>query len=151
MRWRICLITISSIYWYEISELQLVFRDGRGVIGRGACSPVILAVHKVCVWGGCTLSCMTVVADMAVVYGHRPSHPCMAVVVWYRPSHPYNAGTEHVGFSPTRQALLATSAKRRRVLGESHNGMKGERRSEEWGSSRREARSAGRRVSGDRQ
>ena len=22
-----------------------------------------------------------------------------------RPSHPYNAGTEHVGFSPTRQAL----------------------------------------------
>ena len=28
-----------------------------------------------------------------------------------RPSHPCNAGTEHVGFSPTRQALLAPSAK----------------------------------------
>ena len=25
----------------------------------------------------------------------------------HRPSPPYNAGTEHVGFSPTRQALLA--------------------------------------------
>ena len=25
----------------------------------------------------------------------------------YRPAHPYNAGTEHVGFSPTRRALLA--------------------------------------------
>ena len=31
---------------------------------------------------------------------------CMAVVVGsYRPSHPYNAGVEHVGFSPTRQAF----------------------------------------------
>ena len=28
-----------------------------------------------------------------------------------RPSHPYNAGTEDVGFSPTRQALLAPSGK----------------------------------------
>ena len=34
-----------------------------------------------------------------------------------RPSHPYYAGTEHVGFSPTRQTLLAPSAKRRAVLG----------------------------------
>ena len=31
----------------------------------------------------------------------------------HRPSHRYNAGTEHVGFSPTRQALLSPSAKRR--------------------------------------
>ena len=38
----------------------------------------------------------------------------------HRPSHPYNAGTEHVGFSPTRQTLLAPSAKRREVFGESH-------------------------------
>ena len=37
-----------------------------------------------------------------------------------RPSHPYNAGTEHVGFSPTRQILRAPSAKRREVFGESH-------------------------------
>ena len=37
----------------------------------------------------------------------------MAVVVpmTSRPSHQYNAGTEHVGFSPTRQILLAPSAK----------------------------------------
>ena len=35
---------------------------------------------------------------------------------------PCNAGTEHVGFSPTRQALLASSAKRREVFGESHEG-----------------------------
>ena len=32
--------------------------------------------------------------------------------------------TEHIGMSPTRQTLLAPSAKRREVLGESH--MKGE-------------------------
>ena len=36
------------------------------------------------------------------------------------PSHPYNAGTEHVGFSPTRQTLLVPSAKRREILGGSH-------------------------------
>ena len=43
---------------------------------------------------------------------------------WYdhRPSHPYYAGTEHVGFSPTRQTLLAPSAKRREVFGQSHDG-----------------------------
>ena len=29
-----------------------------------------------------------------------------------RPSHAYDAGTDHVGFSPTRQTLLAPSAKR---------------------------------------
>ena len=38
------------------------------------------------------------------------------------PSHPYNAGTEHVGVSPTRQTLLAPSAKHREVSGESHEG-----------------------------
>ena len=36
---------------------------------------------------------------------------CMTVVVYdHRPSHPYNAGTEHVGFSPTRQTLPAPNA-----------------------------------------
>ena len=41
-----------------------------------------------------------------------------------RPSHPCYAGTEYVGFSPTRQTLLAPSeaAKRREVFGESHEG-----------------------------
>ena len=29
-----------------------------------------------------------------------------------RSSHPYNAGTEHVRFSPMRQTFLASSAKR---------------------------------------
>ena len=32
------------------------------------------------------------------------------------------AGTEHVGFSATRQTMLAPSAKRREVFGESHEG-----------------------------
>ena len=40
----------------------------------------------------------------------------------HRLSHPCNAVTEHVGFSPTRKALLAPSAKRREVFGESHEG-----------------------------
>ena len=35
----------------------------------------------------------------------------------HRPSRPHYAGTEHVGFSPTRQTLLAPSAKRREVFG----------------------------------
>ena len=33
---------------------------------------------------------------------------------------PTMPGTEHVGFSPTRKALLAASAKRREVYDESH-------------------------------
>ena len=40
----------------------------------------------------------------------------------HRPSHPYNAGTEYVGFLPTKQTLLAPSAKRRDVFGDSHEG-----------------------------
>ena len=35
---------------------------------------------------------------------------------------PTMPGTEHVGFSPTRQTLLALSAKRREVLGGLHEG-----------------------------
>ena len=51
------------------------------------------------------------------------SIPCMAVVVYpYIPSRPYNVGTEHVGFSPTRLTVLAPSAKRREVSGESRAG-----------------------------
>ena len=38
----------------------------------------------------------------------------------HRPSHLYNAGTEQVGFSPTRQTLHAPSAKCREVFRESH-------------------------------
>ena len=34
----------------------------------------------------------------------------------------YNARKEHVGFSPAGQTLLAPSAKRREVFGESHEG-----------------------------
>ena len=40
----------------------------------------------------------------------------------HRPSYPYYAGTGHVGFSSTRQTLLAPSAKCREVFGESHEG-----------------------------
>ena len=48
---------------------------------------------------------------------------CMAVVFQdRRPWRLYNAGTEHVGFSPTRQILLTPSAKHREVLGESNEG-----------------------------
>ena len=39
------------------------------------------------------------------------------------PLHPYNAGTEHVGFSSTRQTLLAPSAKRCEVFSELHGGQ----------------------------
>ena len=38
------------------------------------------------------------------------------------PRIPTNTGTEHVGFSPTRQTSLAPSARRREVFGESHEG-----------------------------
>ena len=47
---------------------------------------------------------------------------CMAVVVCLWTSHSYYAGTEHIGLSPTRQTLLAPSAKRREEFGESHEG-----------------------------
>ena len=47
-------------------------------------------------------------------------HGRSRMTIAIRPSHPYYAGTEHVGFSPTRQTLLAPSAKRREVFGESH-------------------------------
>ena len=33
------------------------------------------------------------------------------MTIWYRPSHSYNAGTEHVGLSPTRQTSRAPSTK----------------------------------------
>ena len=33
------------------------------------------------------------------------------MTIGYIPSHPYYAGTEHVGFSPTRQTLRAPSAR----------------------------------------
>ena len=32
-------------------------------------------------------------------------HGRSRMIIWYRPSHPHNAGTEHVGFSPTRQIV----------------------------------------------
>ena len=45
---------------------------------------------------------------------HRRSLP------GHEPPHPHNAGTEHVGCLPTSQPLLALSANRRKVFGESH-------------------------------
>ena len=49
-------------------------------------------------------------------------HGRSRMAILYRASHPYYAGTEPVGFLPTRQAFLAPSAKRREVFGESHEG-----------------------------
>ena len=49
-------------------------------------------------------------------------HGRSRMVIAVRPSHPYNGGTEHVGFSPARQALLAPSAKRREVFDGLHKG-----------------------------
>ena len=40
----------------------------------------------------------------------------------YGPSHSYNFGTEHVGLSPTRGALLAPRTKHGEAFGESHEG-----------------------------
>ena len=50
---------------------------------------------------------------------------CMAAVlrtIAISPSHPCNVGTEHVGFSDTKQTLFTPSVERREVLGESCEG-----------------------------
>ena len=52
--------------------------------------------------------------------GGVQSLSCMVVAT--RPLHSHNAGTEHVGFSPTRQIWLALSPKRCEVFGASHEG-----------------------------
>ena len=44
------------------------------------------------------------------------------VPIDHRPSYLYNAGMEHVGFSPTRRTSRAPSAKRREIIGEWHEG-----------------------------
>ena len=58
------------------------------------------------------------VLDRIYVLGFMHGHSRMTV----DPRIPTNAGTEHVGFSPNRQTLLAPSAKRREMSGESHEG-----------------------------
>ena len=67
---------------------------------------VIIASARAAVGGGGVL--MSCIGEV-IRCDHRPSHLC-------------NAGTEHVGFSPTRQILRAPSAMRREVFGESHEG-----------------------------
>ena len=80
--------------------------EGGGGGGRG----VLGIVH------GC--SRMTLVGVLDIVYGRSRTA--------IRLSHPFNAGTEHVVFSPSRQTLLAPSAKRNvrcwasRMKGELH-------------------------------
>ena len=51
-------------------------------------------------------------------------HGRSGMTIAIRPSHPYNAGTEHVGFSQTRQALLVYQARSavRWVFGKLHEG-----------------------------
>ena len=65
--------------------------------------------------------------DVTVGYGRGKGGRGYSVCAWpwsydHGPSHPYYAGTEHAGFSQTRRTLLASSAKRRGVFGESHKG-----------------------------
>ena len=48
---------------------------------------------------------------MYSMFMHRRSGMTIAI----SPSHPYNAGPEHVGFSPTGQSLPAASAERNEV------------------------------------
>ena len=69
-----------------------------------------------------TASCETLGGSNAFLQGARGGGVFSLCMLSYdhRPSHPYYAGTEHVGFSPTRQTLLALSAERREVIGESH-------------------------------
>lgn len=49
---------------------------------------------------------------------------CLAIVVSYerRPSHTYNADTERIGFTPTRQTSRDPREKRLDVFGEPHEG-----------------------------
>ena len=57
--------------------------------------------------------------------GEGEGYSCSNAWPWpygHRPLHPTNAEMEHVGFSLARQTLLAPSAKRREVSGESLEG-----------------------------
>ena len=63
-------------------------------------------------------ACIVVGWEVYSIFMHGRSR----MTIWYRPSHPYYAGTDHAGFSPTRQTLLAPSAKHGEVFGESHEG-----------------------------
>ena len=49
-------------------------------------------------------------------------HSRRRMTIAIRPSHLYNAGTKHVGVSPTRQTPRAPSAKRLNAFGESQEG-----------------------------
>ena len=66
-----------------------------------------------------------VIVQIAEGYAYLMMAPCMATVrrvtgpgTW----HLYNTGAKHVGFSPTKQTLLAPSAKRRDVFGDRMTG-----------------------------
>ena len=54
--------------------------------------------------------------------GEGGLYSCHAWPYDHRPSHPYNAGTERFGFHRRGRHLIAPSAKRRKVLGESQEG-----------------------------
>ena len=88
-------------------EVNIALRVGVGVeveVGVGVGFPIGVGVGvERCVWR------VYSIRAWPWSYDHRP---------W----HPYYAGTEQVGLSPTRQALLAPSAERREVFGESHEG-----------------------------
>ena len=52
--------------------------------------------------------------------GSHFMHSRSSMTIAIRPSHSYNAGTEQVVFSPTRQASLPPTATRCEVFGGSH-------------------------------
>ena len=52
--------------------------------------------------------------------GTHFKHGGSRMTIAIRPWHPHDVGTEHVGFSLTKQTSCAPSAKRREVFGESH-------------------------------
>ena len=89
----------TSVFFYASSLLCPWYADfsergaETGLFGR--VRPSFSLVILVMVKGGRVYSCHA----WPQSYGHRPSHPC-------------HAGTEHVGFSPTRQTLLAPGTKR---------------------------------------
>ena len=63
---------------------------------------------------------ITVITVLATGRGRGGVYPCHAWPSRYnhRPLHPHKAGTEHVGFPPTRHTLLAPNAKCREVFDE---------------------------------
>ena len=126
-------ISATIMVALEISRQHFSIETPLGVCTLPVADVFIFMVDNS--FGGVLLSCVLHdseanvlrFADVARWYGSASFGgvyllSCMAVMYYHTPSHPYNAGTEHVGVSPTRQTSLAPSTKRGEVFGESHEG-----------------------------